>query len=299
MAITGTGTQADPYIVDSWPDFVTAVGTLGAYVEVAPGLTWDMNEIAPEGISTPITFSAQSINGHGVKIYNLVMMDGGYINLHRNNMIIEDFSILNLYVRSSYFFFITVEKVGISQSVFSGIIQDSTFAYVANVNQAIPSMDRCSMNLRFGGNSLLYNGYYSTGMGGKALRLTNCNVALSGRSTNANSITSYDARNKYNLVSFVNCYISGNNPFKYLYICWNSTYSSSTVYSRYSIFNIICEPGQSIMNAPNSTLITNCLINQDKINEATVNSALTQVTDAQMRDPEYLSSIGFPIGVTP
>ena len=56
--MTGTGTQTDPYIVDNWADFVTALGTSGAYVSFPEvGGVLDMNDIAPEGLSSKIMVS--------------------------------------------------------------------------------------------------------------------------------------------------------------------------------------------------------------------------------------------------
>lgn len=66
--MTGTGTQADPYIVDTWADFVTAVGKSDVYVECAEGTVWNMNDIAPDGINSRINIYAKSISGNGVII---------------------------------------------------------------------------------------------------------------------------------------------------------------------------------------------------------------------------------------
>ncbi|NLT08219.1 MAG: hypothetical protein GXY08_01780, partial [Ruminococcus sp.] len=69
--MTGTGTQADPYIVDNWPDFVTAVGTYDAYVEFPDGGgVIDMNNVAPTGIPE-ITLACASIKGNDWIIQNL------------------------------------------------------------------------------------------------------------------------------------------------------------------------------------------------------------------------------------
>ena len=69
--MTGTGTQADPFIVDNWPDFVTAVGTYDAYVEFPDGGgVIDMNNVAPTGIPE-ITLACASIEGNDWIIQNL------------------------------------------------------------------------------------------------------------------------------------------------------------------------------------------------------------------------------------
>lgn len=70
MSKSGTGTQADPYIVDTWADFVTAVGNSSAYVEVDTSTvnTWDFPKIVEGGLTTAVTWSAQSVNGNGLTI---------------------------------------------------------------------------------------------------------------------------------------------------------------------------------------------------------------------------------------
>ena len=75
--MTGTGTQADPYIPASWSEFVTAIGTSNAYVALAEGTVWDMNEIAPTGVGL-ITVNAVSIAGNGAEIKNLFFNNGGF-----------------------------------------------------------------------------------------------------------------------------------------------------------------------------------------------------------------------------
>lgn len=70
MSISGTGTQADPYIVDTWADLVTAVRNSKAYVEVDTSTvnTWDFPKIVEGGLTTAVTWSAASVNGNGLTI---------------------------------------------------------------------------------------------------------------------------------------------------------------------------------------------------------------------------------------
>ena len=109
--MTGTGTQADPFIISNWPDLCTAVGTSGAYVEFPKQLvrtsdttiqtgklyvdsngdaianpktseissyyenifTIDFNDIAPYGYDSanPVSLTCVSINARGGAIKNL------------------------------------------------------------------------------------------------------------------------------------------------------------------------------------------------------------------------------------
>lgn len=73
MSISGTGTRADPYIVDTWADFVTAVGGNQAYVEVDTSTvnTWDFPKIVEGGLTAGVAWNAASVNGNGLTIKGL------------------------------------------------------------------------------------------------------------------------------------------------------------------------------------------------------------------------------------
>lgn len=290
--MTGTGTQADPYIVDTWADFVTAVGKSDVYVECAEGTVWDMNDIAPDGISSRINIYAKSINGNGVIIKKLYFTSNASF-FFANSTSVTGVDFLDSLIESGTFIY-RAGAATFQECRFSGIIQDSTFFY--NTANSSAYIKRSSINLQFQGNSLLCCGYYvGNGIGGRPIICENCNVRLSGSSTNSSTITSYDSNYKYNLITFENCLISGVNPFKYLYVSW--AWSSGMYSSKYSVFDIVCSSGQSIINAPRYSSIVNCIINSDKLNGATVDTAIKKVTDDQLHDASYLQSIGFPIGV--
>lgn len=290
--MTGTGTQADPYIVDTWADFVTAVGKSDVYVECAEGTIWDMNDIAPDGINSRINIYAKSISGNGVIIKKTYFTSNGSF-FFANSTSVTGVDFLDSLIESGTFIY-RAGAATFQECRFSGIIQDSTFFY--NTANSSAYIKRSSINLQFQGNSLLCCGYYvGNGIGGRPIICENCNVRLSGNSTHSSAITSYDSNYKYNLITFENCLISGVNPFKYLYVSW--AWSSGTYSSKYGVFDIVCSSGQSIINAPRYSSIVNCIINSDKLNGATVDTAIKKVTDDQLHDASYLQSIGFPIGV--
>lgn len=71
--MTGTGTQSDPYIPTTMTEFITAVGTAGAYV----ALTQDINagddpEYSGE-LTTPITWAAASVQGGGFTLAGVTL----------------------------------------------------------------------------------------------------------------------------------------------------------------------------------------------------------------------------------
>ena len=71
--MTGTGTQADPYIPTTLTEFITAIGTSGAYV----ALTQDINaaddpEYAGE-LTDSVRILAQSVEGGGFSIIGVTI----------------------------------------------------------------------------------------------------------------------------------------------------------------------------------------------------------------------------------
>lgn len=75
--MTGTGTQADPYIPTTLTEFITAVGTSGAYV----ALTQDINAADDPGytgeLTTPITWAAASVQGGGFTVAGVTLRTAG------------------------------------------------------------------------------------------------------------------------------------------------------------------------------------------------------------------------------
>ncbi len=63
MAITGTGTQADPIIVNNWTDFLTALGTNNAYIKWADSGSKVLSETIT--IASEIIVKAKSVDFNG------------------------------------------------------------------------------------------------------------------------------------------------------------------------------------------------------------------------------------------
>ncbi len=123
--MTGTGTQEDPYVVDNWNDFVTAVGQYDAYVTCPEGLVFDMNEIAPDGING-IIINCKWLDGHGLtikKLYNTRNHDYyGFITTGRPSTIcnvnIESFESLGTMIMNDK------GNLTVYNCIFSGIMQN-------------------------------------------------------------------------------------------------------------------------------------------------------------------------------
>ena len=259
--MTGTGTQADPYIVDTWEDFVTAVGTAGAYVEVTPDTEWDFNAIAPEGAPT-VDVLAAHVDGHGCTLKN-VRADNVFLNFRAGNATtFENFSIIDFLANSAIFFFGSSQTFTIRGTALTGVQTGSGTLYrnKGNIVFQANSNSGCGFRVNCRGGDL-FSGSYSHSF-------TDTFFSLSGGNVGTNTAT---------CGQLINCYIEGE---------------CGTVFTQGSSRNTIVNCTAQTVNARG----TNMLANSDKCSNITGGTA---VTDEQMRDAAYLSSIGFPIGVQP
>lgn len=297
--MTGTGTQADPYIVDTWEDFVTAVGTSGAYVEVAPDTFWDMNDISPEGVT--IDWNCTSLQGNGAVIARPTVLEGNLINIGGSCQNIENIHIEKAIVNNGNFISygqssntVTIKKSFISVALYDSIFEnhhktgDNNFAIDGSII-AITGYGNSSIQYISASNQ--YN---------QRLVVTNSRLELGGEYP-AVSIT--DARHGF--VRLVNSKISGQDgnpigicPFSRLVL---SAYDASGSARRYrsttSIINCRVGSNTSILAATNASYkLDKIAINSTFVEEgATIDSSAIMVTDEEMQDPEYLASKGFPI----
>lgn len=278
--MTGTGTQADPYIVDTWPDFVTAVGTSGAYVEIVPGTIWNMNDIAPNGVGN-INVSCVDVNGHGAVIQALNVVENDFFIIKQNCSIrrinFKSITSIGHFVstvsRTVYF-----KKVSIG-GIFNGI--NGCFAYVngggINFTADEPEYEGedelgCSIAIKMNNGSGFGGSYYN----GYAIAVIKTHLDYTGSRFNS-------PYGRYHGVGVFDSYITGQLGTAEFY------------YARRSMINAV----GTIAMDPNggSANISQTVVNTDY---ATISSGpFIGVTDEQMRDAAYLASLGFDIGDQP
>lgn len=96
--MTGTGTQADPYIVDNWADY-RQIYTASAYIEwdnSATNKIIDFNEIQPEGFTSQIKFSRYT-KFNGWKFRNLFTTAANPLNFGSAGETVDGFILENFY----------------------------------------------------------------------------------------------------------------------------------------------------------------------------------------------------------
>lgn len=275
--MTGTGTQTDPYIVDNWEDFVTAASDATAYVCIKSGTIFDLNKIAPGGLSQ-VDIKCNEIEGNGCFIRNLYMVRGSSnsygFNFAGFSVTIKNINFIDMYLlnnssATTYFF----------RSCASTTFYNCTFSVIINsigddMATLTDSADfyNCSMYVIFKG--------YANGIGNSAGAsiINNCNIYI-----DASMSTFYGTTGTY--YTLQNSKISGI-PHRYFHI-YGDVYTS--------VLDLNVESGKYLKYT--GDYADGILINADKVaDDVTIPSTMMAVTTGQMTDTAYLESIGFPIG---
>ena len=265
--MTGTGTAADPYIPTTFEEFKTAIYESDKYVSLPENLIWDMDEMFPGGITASGTyflyFRCAECKCNGLTIKNLYLPADSNINkILYGKGDIYDFNLLNVDIRSSgaTVVYNYTGALELYKSRFSGIING---AFYSTTITSTATFNRCAFNLKFN----------DTGKLG-ASKIPTYNNCLFKIDTSASGATTAAA------VKINNCYISGK-------IKAPMTLKTG---STYSIINADVSDGAI---GTDTSGITKVLYNSGKAVSMPEN--LVPVSEAQLKDAAYLSSIGFPI----
>lgn len=270
--MTGTGTQGDPYIVDTWSDFVTAVGEQSAYVEIAENTVWDMNDILPDGLTSAVNVKCQEIEGNFAEIRNLVKKSASILTTSNAAPNIYRLNFINTTETSSGVWFQNTGSAGpmtFYNCAITGMLTNGKFANYNNNNARVVFKNDealgCNITLNFSGSSDM----------GKC-SFENCLITLGGKST-------YFNYNGEQFSRLQNCYIQGECPWRD--VCINSAAA-----------NVFDMKFGTLRSDANSTAYKQNIVNADKVTTQGAYSVyLTLVTENQLHDAEYLKSVGFPI----
>lgn len=262
--MTGTGTQADPYIVTTWAEFVTATQTSGAYIK--QGADIDMNVQQPQGISQVVNMRCAEFDGNGHEIKNAYFIENGQLFLTVGFGNLKRLKLINFYSASTSNAVINELFGVISDLEISGFILNETQTAVSGDRKAINGL---SANIECHG--VAFGGSSDT----NALEISNGNINIDGGGS-------------VNCVYINNCHITGkiNNihmTFKYDgRIAPNVCIIDADISGRVDTY----AAGIQIY------------INSDRISpEAYIQENFNQATTEQLHDAAYLRAQGFPIGV--
>lgn len=254
--------------VSNWSEFVAAVAVSGDTVVCPAKDVWDMNEIAPEGISTNITINCAEIHGGETEIRNLHMYGKFVVS---SSLVMNDLYMKNIVCEERYFFD-NDYAMTMNGCIMSGIFGVNTGDFC----KAGLSLTRCSVNIDMTSASMQVHlsGYPFTSV---YSRLTlQYPLAYSNFDLNSNS-----GQIKY-------CMVTVYNPAM--------PYFDSSPYSGCVILGNFGEATDSNSYGDHGAFVSvyDSAAFSDEF--TTANAYFKGVTREQLYDAAYLQSIGFPIG---
>lgn len=275
--MTGSGTQADPYIVSSWSEFTDVMGSSGSYIKFADGGgTIDFNEVQPSGFTSPIVIYAfVDLNGWVWK--NARFTGQGRFEFH---LYVRNGSIVDIYAEDMvsyclYFYTSNVtQNMKISGVYYGQNANNSELFFLSSYGSyGKHTFNACSFNVEVYGNNVGFTTYSASDSSYNAV-LQDCNMKVKIKGTTS----AYLGR-----VQLENTLISGSIAAPTINRCGNACV--------YSILDM--EINQTVTSGTASSI---CLYNNEKATFSGI-SNMVGVSSTQLRNAEYLRSLGFPIGV--
>lgn len=265
--MTGSGTQTDPYIVDNWADY-RQIYRSSAYIEwddSAQNKVIDFNEIQPSGFTSAIAFSRYT-KFNGWKFVNLFTMHSNPLFFGSAGGTLDGFVLEN-------FYWITTSK---TESILINFEANySNFSTLKNcvISGKIECQNSCRLT-----HAHFHESSANIAVNSGNFTLTNHSVR------HADVILDVDAPTvKLTDESIINSRFSGKIHAETPIICGNST-------SGYNVFDLLADQpaeysGKGVM-----------VYNSDKMT-ASGDGNHKPCTSGQLKNPEYLASLRFPIGV--
>ena len=153
----GTGTQTDPYIPETWDEFVTAVGSEYKYVSLPEGGgQFNMNEIDPVGGFT-VRVRCSQIDGNGWIIH--APRNIRFYSEYTGTAVINDLHFAEiLYTNDDAAFYIYGGEF--NRCTFTGTLAGGDYCYLL---EELSRLDQCSFTIGFSGEAhrLFYGGAYT------------------------------------------------------------------------------------------------------------------------------------------
>lgn len=281
MAVTGTGTQADPFVVTTYSELVNTASTVGSYIKVGNNI--NITDEYPDGDMPPLVVRS-AIDGDNKTITNwyarYTQNSNNVISVY-NTAVIRNLNLQNIYA-----------------------ILSSSRGFVANADSNDDTY--CFENCNISGVILsgsFFHGYYCKYL------MKDCSVNLLFKNS-AKFISISQAYMKDAEIN--NCYVklkSESNTYLF-----NSSASSASNLGRDSYYEI----DQAAFGISSSFIFSNCvfdittnstftfnindssaspsIINTTKAPNCTPQNKLLGVTAENWLNTEYLASIGFNAG---
>lgn len=259
--MTGTGTQADPYMPENWDEIVETVGKTDKYVKCVPNLTINWNDVDPTGKLYGIAFRCTEFDGNGIVISGILCdLDSS------SNVIFDVYKVKT--VKNINFINFQIN----SGFLFSGTSGSTKIYNIIAIGSVTSTYGRFS-----GDNNKFYYSYIKTDLYGRAYPAYKIYL--------------------YHSIFDINCISELENSSK---ICfWGTDFIIKGKYNYYIDCSNYIERAIIDIDAKSLYLSASAksdlvVVNTDKIEISDPDLAI-HATSSQLKDPEALKALGFPI----
>ena len=277
MAITGSGTQADPYIVHSYDEIKTACGNNNVFIELGNDIDCNFYgenfEWDKVNVGTGTDFD---LKGHTIK--NFKVKENKYGFLLYDNSLVHNGKILNVYLsRSSGFVtrgsnYGSLENLSISINSQSGISGQFMFDGV--------SVNACAIYVEgkssYSGENAIFRVYNENHP------MSNCDVLLNFLDTTGNIITSLSSGGKI----LKNCRIRG---------AFKPTDTSNALVLNGNAGNCVFDLETTSLRFCGYNLDNTGIINTDKVPSSFSTHGMTAVTSQEIISGASLRAKNFDV----
>lgn len=287
MAYTGTGTEADPYLVSTFTDFITCAAVSGAYVKVVADIDAADDELYSGEIEDTITIACTKLYADTKKkIEGITCKNSDFFTMTSAGTI-ENIQLLNMCHKiTTTGNFIVASIVGSNlKNVDASIaINGACPGYKLHYGNENVSIEHCAFDLDSTNNESIIAGT-SSSVGLRALsngRMRYCNVII--RNGAVNLLGSFQLLNAYaTSVIFINCRFVNGDMYAFYSCEWcYRVFKQCTCSSKLKV---------------RSSNVHRCLISKEDCEfemEIYSDTDPTEiVTPEQLKSKEYLTEIGF------
>lgn len=290
MAVIGTGTEVDPYIVNNWTDFCSVKDESGKYIfwEDLPTdqKIVDLNEEVPSGYSSAFTIASRKVDFNGWTIRNLSIYAPNAtapINCAKGTHTLKNGKFLNCNF-SAHVPFGAMNGSALEDCVITGTFNSTGYGSGDRDYARYTAYIRCAINM----NVNIHSSGYTEWEPMLVNSIVRLNVISQVSSGNAFGIG-------YNSITYDGINIATHDSKIILDLSLTEGSGANNIEIECSGNNvfIINSDVKTTFLTFNRTNVS--LVRSDNPNDVYSSTLYKSVTDEQLKDPNYLYSLGFPI----
>ena len=289
--MTGTGTELDPYIVSNWTEFCQVKDESGKYIFWAELPTEqkivDLNEEIPEGYNSAFTINSRKVDFNGWTIRNLSIYAPtaiAPIMCGTGNHTLKNGKFLNCNF-SAHVPFGAQNPSALEDCIITGTFNSTGYESGDRQYARRTAYIRCAINM----NVNIHSSGYTDWEPMLVNSIVRLNVISQKSSGNAFGIG-------YNSVTYDGVNTATHDSKIILDLSLTAESGANNIAITCSGNNVfIVKSDVKTTFAAYSTYTKVSLVRSDNPNDVYSSTLYKSVTDEQLKDPDYLYSLGFPI----